>query len=180
MGNSTMGSPWDLQSIVNYCNDDQLPKLSLGDTIALNRIYGKAFLARSDNLRWKGDFDRDGKEDLVITHLNEESALLHNQTQTDHHWLQLQLVGVQSERDAIGAKVTVQFAGQTLTNWVTAGDGYLCKNHNVICFGLGDASQVDNIRIQWPSGSQQELKIETVNQRIVIVENLAQTHSFTN
>lgn len=128
----------------------------------------------------KLDFDRDGKEDLVITHLNEESALLHNQTQTDHHWLQVQLVGVQSERDAIGAKVTVQFAGQTLTNWVTAGDGYLCKNHNVVCFGLGDAKQVDNIRIQWPSGTRQELKIETIDQRIMIIENVAQIHSLTN
>ena len=128
----------------------------------------------------KLDFDRDGKEDLIITHLNEESALLHNQTKTNNHWLQVQLVGVQSERDAIGAKVTVQFAGQSLTSWVIAGDGYLCRNHNVISFGLGDASRVDNIQIQWPSGSQQELTLESVDQRIMIVENVAHPHSLTN
>lgn len=160
------------QLFVNQGNRFSEARWTEDSLYALNMHLGRSMA--------KLDFDRDGKEDLVITHLNEESALLHNQTQTDHHWLQLQLVGVQSERDAIGAKVTVQFAGQTLTNWVTAGDGYLCKNHNVICFGLGDASQVDNIRIQWPSGTQQDVKIVTVDQRIVIVENLAQIHSFAN
>nr|WP_161501348.1 FG-GAP-like repeat-containing protein [Rhodopirellula sp. SM50] len=117
------------------------------------------------------DFNRDGRNDVVISHVGETTALLLNETPTRHHWLQLRLVGVQSERDAIGAKVTVHVADQQLTGWVIGGDGYLAKNEAVVSFGLGDANSVDQIQVQWPSGVHQQFGPTAVDRRILLIEN---------
>ncbi|WP_419581399.1 FG-GAP-like repeat-containing protein [Stieleria magnilauensis] len=117
------------------------------------------------------DFNRDGRTDVVISHVGETTALLMNETATPHHWLQLRLVGVQSERDAIGAKITVHVADQQLTGWVIGGDGYLAKNEAVVSFGLGDANSVDQIQVQWPSGVDQQFGPTAVDRRILLIEN---------
>ena len=70
------------------------------------------------------DFDRDGAIDLLLGHLDQPLALLNNQTQTDGQWVQLELVGTASERDAVGARVVVTCGDEQFTQWVTAGDGY--------------------------------------------------------
>jgi hypothetical protein len=80
------------------------------------------------------------------------------------------LVGTESERDAVGAKIEVDFAGQTTTDWVTAGDGYLSKNESIVFFGLGDVTKVDEIRVHWPSGRQQSIRDVASGQRVLIVE----------
>jgi hypothetical protein len=116
------------------------------------------------------DFDRDGRQDIVITHIEEPSVLLLNQTPSDHHWLQLQLVGTGSERDSTGARIRVRFGQHELSDWVIAGDGYLCHNEDVVCFGLGDASQVDAIEVSWPSGQQQVFQKVASDQRLLLIE----------
>ncbi len=73
------------------------------------------------------DFDRDGSIDFLIGHMDKPVALLHNQTQTDGNWIQLELVGTVTERDAIGTRVVVTAGGEQITHWVTAGDGYFCS-----------------------------------------------------
>jgi tetratricopeptide (TPR) repeat protein len=125
------------------------------------------------------DFNRDGKNDMVITHLSEASALLLNQTQTSNHWMQLQLVGVRSERDAIGAKIKVKLGDRSLWEWVIGGDGYFCRNEAVVSFGLGDAARVDELSIDWPSGVSQTITNVAVDQRILIVEDDAQPFSLS-
>ena len=119
------------------------------------------------------DFDQDGKNDFVVTHLGEDTALLLNQTPSDNHWLQLELVGVRSERDAVGARVTATVGRRQLTEWVIGGDGYLCRNEAAISFGLGDASAVDRITIEWPSGGEQTLVDVASDQRLVVIEGAA-------
>lgn len=120
------------------------------------------------------DFNNDGKEDFAITHLGERSALLLNQTETTNHWIQLRLVGVDSERDAIGAKVQIEYDGREATDWVIAGDGYFCRNQAMISFGLGTASEVDAITVRWPSGSVQRMENVAGNQKWLIIENEAE------
>ena len=120
------------------------------------------------------DFDRDGRNDFVVTHLGERSALLMNQTETDNHWIQLRLVGVDSERDAIGAKVRIEYDGRDATDWVIAGDGYFSRNEATLSFGLGDATKVDRISITWPSGKEQRIEHVLADQRFLIVENQAE------
>ena len=123
------------------------------------------------------DFNRDGKMDFAVTHLGERSALLENRTSTTNHWLQLCLIGVESERDSIGAKVQIRFGGHQLTEWVVAGDGFLCRNEAVVSFGLGGFDVVDQVTIDWPSGRTQTLAGLKANQRVLVVENEDQAFS---
>ncbi len=119
----------------------------------------------------KLDFNQDGKLDFVITHVEQPTALLINETPSDHHWLQIRLVGKISERDSIGARVHVRAGGNEWTAWVTAGDGYLSRNENIVCFGLGHSSSIDEVTVDWPTGKQQHFKQLPANQRLLIVEN---------
>ncbi len=124
------------------------------------------------------DFNNDGRDDLVITHLNEPSALLKNQTSTQNHWLQVQLVGTKSERDAIGAMITVFSDQHQSTQWIVGGDGYLCRNQALASFGLGTSKRIEKVEIQWPSGQKQVIKGLELNRRIIVIENIDQWHAF--
>ncbi len=116
------------------------------------------------------DFDRDGKSDFVVTHLGEASAILINRTNTDNHWLQIQLVGVESERDAVGAKVAIGFDEMSRSSWVTAGDGYLARNEPVVGFGLGKARGPVRVTVSWPSGKVETIEGVAADQRVLIIE----------
>ena len=115
------------------------------------------------------DFDHNGQTDFVITHLGEQSALLRNETETQH-WLQIVLVGTESERDAIGTVVKVEYGDEVSTEFITSGDGYLCRNEAVASFGLGNQAEIKRISIQWPTGVEQQFENVRANQRILIVE----------
>lgn len=117
------------------------------------------------------DFDRDGRTDLVITHIEEPSALLLNQTPTDHHWLQIQLVGTNSERDGTGARIRLRLGQREMTDWAIAGDGYLCHNENIVSFGTGMETSIDELVVDWPSGDQQVFHGIPADQRLLILEN---------
>ncbi len=116
------------------------------------------------------DWNRDGLCDAITTDVLADPALLENRTSTAHHWLQLQLIGVQSERDAIGAKVTVTTEQGSWQHWVQAGDGYMSKNESKLFIGLGSATQIQQATVHWPSGAVQSQKDLPINADIVIVE----------
>ena len=129
--------------------------------------WGKKHVGRSLT---RLDFDRDGRSDFVITHLAEPSALLVNQTRTDNHWLQVRLIGTQSERDAIGARVEIVVSGRRLTEWLVSGDGFFSKNESVLSFGLGDRDQIESLTVTWPTGLTQEFRQLESDRRWVIIE----------
>lgn len=116
------------------------------------------------------DWNRDGRVDFVATDLQEPFALLENRTETTSHWLQLQLVGTRCERDAVGATVRVTIGPRTVTKVVQAGDGYMCKNESVLCYGLADHTSVDRVEILWPDGEQQVLSELAADERWQIVQ----------
>jgi enediyne biosynthesis protein E4 len=103
-----------------------------------------------------GDFDRDGRVDAVVTRLNQPPVLLRNIMGAGNHWIALQLVGAKSNRDAIGARVSVRSGGVTQVNRVTTSEGYACSSQSAVHFGLGRGTRAD-IEIEWPSGSRQTL-----------------------
>ena len=78
---------------------------------------------------------------------------------------------MQSERDAIGARVQIQAGAMELTEWVTAGDGFLSRNEPVLSFGLGNIDAVEKMTIIWPSGKIQTITGLPVDQRLLVVEN---------
>lgn len=115
------------------------------------------------------DFNRDGRMDLIANHLDQPIAVLKNECQASN-WLQLELVGVASERSAVGARVTVHAGDKRWSSWRTSGDGYMCSNEPILHFGIGKESQIDKVEIQWPSGFKQVVTAMEINHRFLIVE----------
>ncbi len=118
----------------------------------------------------KIDFNRDGRTDFLISHLDHPAALLENQTKTNGHWLQVELVGTSTERDGIGAKVMISEGDKQWHEWVTAGDGYLSSDEPFLELGLGAVETIQTMTIVWPSGGRQEFHEIPTNQRLLIIE----------
>lgn len=117
------------------------------------------------------DYNRDGKQDYVVTHIEAESALLINRTKSPHHWLRVRLVGTESERDAVGARVKIETDSFTSVHWVTGGDGYLCRNEQALLVGLGESESIKRLTVTWPSGKTSRFSAINSDQSILVTEN---------
>jgi len=115
------------------------------------------------------DYDRDGQLDLLLRNYRQPAQLLHN-TGASGHWLQLKLVGTRSNRDAVGARITVRSAGRSQLRQVSCGSGYLSNHSLVQHFGLGDAAEAQQIEIRWPSGAVTMLEHVPADQRLTATE----------
>ena len=107
-----------------------------------------------------GDFDNDGRADLVFSHNAGPIKLLRNATETGHHWLRLELVGdgTKSNRNAIGARVEIETGGRKLVRFVTGGGSYLSASDRRLLVGLGKGERADKVTVTWPSGRKQEFR----------------------
>ena len=103
------------------------------------------------------DWNRDGHEDFVVSHLDSPAALVTNLTESCGNSVAFRLTGVNCSRDAIGTNVTVTCAGKTHTRQLTAGDGYQASNERILVFGVGNLELVSEVTIDWPSGLTQTL-----------------------
>ena len=105
-----------------------------------------------------GDFDLDGKVDVVVSRIGERAALFRNTSGSGNHWLALQLRGRRSNRDAIGAMIHVTGAsGHEQWNRVTTATGYGSASDKTVYFGMGRDAETQSIIINWPSGTTQTL-----------------------
>jgi hypothetical protein len=116
------------------------------------------------------DYDNDGALDLFVTTVaNEKNVLFHNNGNTNA-WLTVRLIGTASNRDAIGAKVrvTALIRGSSTQQMRQIGGGSLGdpRAH----FGLGDATNVTTLRVEWPSGAVQEFHNLAARQILTITE----------
>ena len=118
----------------------------------------------------RADWNRDGREDFVVSHLGAPIALLINTTDEVGNYIRIGLRGSASDRDAIGTTVVAKYAGKTRMRQLTAGDGYQASNERVLVFGLGEAEQVDELSIRWPSGLEETFTDLPVNQELLILE----------
>jgi hypothetical protein len=116
------------------------------------------------------DFNRDGQLDLVATHIDMPLAVLKNTSTTQGSWLELELIGTRSDRDAVGAYVEVAAGDNRWTAAVTAGDGYECSNEKILHFGLGKTQRIDQVKIQWPNGVTEAVGPFDCGKRIQIIE----------
>jgi hypothetical protein len=120
-----------------------------------------------------GDYDNDGFLDLFVGNVGSTNFLYHNNG-NDNHWLKLRLVGTRSNRAAIGAKVRVRATIHGESFWqmreVSSGDGYTGQNSLHVHVGLGDATNADLVRIEWPSGTVQELSNVASKQFLTVIE----------
>ena len=116
-----------------------------------------------------GDFDNDGDLDILIVNLNEPPTLLRNDIKGQPHWIKVKLVGVQSNRSAIGARVTVKYGGQVQAQEVLAQASYLSVDDRRLHFGLGKIVSVD-LEIRWPGGQRQAFPKVAADQLVTINE----------
>jgi hypothetical protein len=116
------------------------------------------------------DADRDGREDLLITHQSEPVALLINKTQSDYHWVSLRLVGVRSARNPVGAIVRLGFESGGKTHLIVSGDGYMCTNQRERRWGIGINDVVKSLQVEWPSGQKQQFDNVEVDTEWMLVE----------
>ena len=122
------------------------------------------------------DWNRDGLEDVVISHLDSAAALLLNTTTSPGHYLAVRLRGVQSNRDAIGTTAVVTLGDTTLYRQLTAGDGYHSSNQRLLTFGLGDHTRIDKLEIQWPSGLKMTIMDPPIDTELLFIEQHPQPY----
>ncbi|MBL8885556.1 MAG: CRTAC1 family protein [Phycisphaerales bacterium] len=145
--------------------------------IALPGFTDQVFYASSCALT---DYDNDGRVDVLLGQWpvrpgdGELTKLFHNDTPNPSNWVKVKLKGTTSNRAAIGARITVRATIRNSTvnqlREVNAGSGFRSQSDLTQHFGLGDAKQINEIEIRWPSGKTQLLKNQPANQIIEITE----------
>ena len=116
-----------------------------------------------------GDFDNDGDVDIVVINHNEPPSLLRNDVDAANHWLKVKLTGVESNRSAIGARVTVRYGDKIQVQEVLSQSSYLSMNDSRLHFGLGPATVAD-VEIRWPLGRIEKLAKVAADQLIRVKE----------
>jgi hypothetical protein len=132
------------------------------------------FLTQSDRIEdgravVVSDFDRDGRLDLLVQNLDKPAVLLMGRGEVGN-WLQVDLEGTRSNREALGAIVTARIGRASQARQVAAGSGFIARSSATLHFGLGEADSVEALEIRWPSGHIQTLYEVAANQRLRVVE----------
>jgi len=117
-----------------------------------------------------GDFDNDGDLDILVNNNGQPPQLLRNDGGNANHWLEMLLIGTNSNRDAIGARVKVFAGNLALEDERKGGMSYQSAQDPRLHFGLGDRSKVDKVEVHWPSGTSTKLSDIQCDQIIAIKE----------
>jgi hypothetical protein len=133
------------------------------------KIGGK-LAARSSRCAVTGDFDGDGRIDLLVSNFNDRPYYFRNRFPKKNH-IAFKLTGTRSNRDAIGAIVKLHVGNEILTRQVHAAGGYLSQSSRTLHFGLGDRAKIDRVEILWPRGGRQEILDPAINKLHVLTES---------
>jgi hypothetical protein len=121
------------------------------------------------------DFWNRGRHDIAVAASAGRHALLRNEVPTRRHWLAVNLVGTSTNRDAVGARLTLEAAGQRQTREVVLGDGYASQSTLRQHFGLGNTESIEELRVRWPrSGLVQVFRNVPVDRIVTVVEGREQ------
>ena len=117
-----------------------------------------------------GDYDNDGDMDILVNNNNGVPTLLRNDGGNRNHWIKFKLVGTRSNRDAIGATLTVAAGDLVQTQQMKSGGSYLSSHDSRLNFGLGESDHIDSVEIHWPSRQVQHLGGMKANQMVTVTE----------
>jgi enediyne biosynthesis protein E4 len=117
-----------------------------------------------------GDLDGDGQPEIVIVNMNSAPSLLKN-SGPHGHYLNVLLAGTKSNRSAIGGRAVVTVGNRKMIDEVMSGGSYYSQNSFTLHFGLGHATEVDNVEIHWPSGIVQRTGRVRADQTLKLTES---------
>ena len=123
-----------------------------------------------------GDFDNDGDVDILIVNHNEPPSLLRNDVSGGSHWIKVKLHGVQSNRGAVGGRVTARYGDKVQAQEVLSQSSYLSSNDARLHFGLGTFDKVD-LEIRWPLGRVEKLSGIAADRLVHVTEGLGITRT---
>ncbi len=156
-----------LQPTILYRN------LSNGKFRDVTAEAGPAFqTARSARGLAVGDLDGDGRPEIVIVNMNAVPSLLKNTT-PGGHYLNVALEPTESNRSAIGARVTVSAGGRKRIDEVMGGSSFYSQNSSALHFGLGTLTRVDIVDVRWPNGKIQAVPAVESDQTLHVKEQRA-------
>ncbi len=102
------------------------------------------------------DANRDGRTDLLVTHLFDPVAVLVNESETRFGRIRFFIRATRGHPDAIGTQVTIEVDHSKQTQQLFAGDGFQCSQERCLSFGVGDANRAENVTVLWPDGSSEK------------------------
>jgi hypothetical protein len=137
----------------------------------LTETIGGKRAARSSRCAATADFAGDGRLGLVVNNFNDQPYFFRNEFPRKNY-VAFRLTGNKSNRDAIGALVTLHSGNEVMVRQVQAAGGYLSQSSRTVHFGLGDRQSIDRVVIRWPSGRQQTVAHPQINSMHRITESV--------
>ncbi len=116
------------------------------------------------------DFDNDGRPDVIVLNSRTKPTAIRNETSNDAHWIELVLVGIHCNRDAVGSQVLITTAARTQLLEVHSGRGYQSHFGSRLHFGLGPAETVERLEVRWHGQAVQVIDGLAANQLYLIRE----------
>jgi hypothetical protein len=120
------------------------------------------------------DIDNDGDIDVLVNNVHDTPDLYRLDLREPRSWSAVRLVGVQSNRSAIGARLRLTAGGTTLVDEVRGGGSYYSQNDPRPHFGLGSASRIDRLEVRWPNGLEEAWVGLEVNRVLTLTEGSGQ------
>ena len=118
------------------------------------------------------DYDGDGDSDLAISSRGRKAELLRNDGGNAGGFIGLRLVGVTSNRDGVGARVTLELEGRPWVDELRSASSYLAQNEMVLHLGIGGAARVEGLSLRWPSGRVDSIDRLEAGRRYVVKEGI--------
>lgn len=118
-----------------------------------------------------GDIQNDGYPDIAILNLDPDDCFLWtNETLQTNHWIKVNLIGTESNKQGVGSWIELSVNGEVQYNYTLLGEGYLGQNSSYEFFGVGTATQIDYVKVTWLSGIVDYIENPNLNSHITIIE----------